>query len=198
MAAAQVKVFTCAVCLFDVPVTDSVLMPCCDRDESTMKYCRRCIEIICTSGVGRCPTCRGHIAIQDGTVSVTTFRARCAICCNIKEIIDNNLCDACLLGSRYPLTYECQRCHRKQVIRHPMWRYQASPDEFGTATWACHQQCGDYKHIGELCLKMLPRYHQQNAQNVGTNTGSGCRESASRGSRRCIDLEMSNELLCQC
>lgn len=157
--AAQVEVFTCAVCLFDVPVTDSVKMPCCDRDESTMKFCRRCIEIICASGVGRCPTCRGYIAIQDGTVSVTTFRARCAMCCNIKEIVDDNLCDACLLGSRYPFTYECQRCHRKQVIPHPMWRYQTSPDEFGSATWACHQLCGDYTHwriVSEDVAKVPP------------------------------------------
>jgi len=25
-----------------------------------------------------------------------------------------------------------------------MWRYQTSPSEFGSASWACHQRCGDY------------------------------------------------------
>mmetsp|Transcript_77823 Transcript_77823/g.218397 ORF Transcript_77823/g.218397 Transcript_77823/m.218397 type:complete len:95 (-) Transcript_77823:218-502(-) len=25
-----------------------------------------------------------------------------------------------------------------------MWRYQPSPNDFGTASWACHASCGDY------------------------------------------------------
>jgi hypothetical protein len=27
-----------------------------------------------------------------------------------------------------------------------MWRYQATPTEFGTCTWACHRGCGDYTY----------------------------------------------------
>jgi hypothetical protein len=25
-----------------------------------------------------------------------------------------------------------------------MWTYQPSPTEYGTASWACHQRCGDF------------------------------------------------------
>jgi hypothetical protein len=54
------------------------------------------------------------------------------------------MCDACLLGSRYEFHYECSGCHRLQRIPHPMWQYQASPTEFSSAGWACHQRCRDY------------------------------------------------------
>jgi len=27
-----------------------------------------------------------------------------------------------------------------------MYRYQPSPTEYGSSTWACHQSCGDYTH----------------------------------------------------
>lgn len=60
--------------------------------------------------------------------------------------MDRGMCDACLLGMRYQLHYECQRCHKAQQIPHPMWRYQETPLEFGNITWACHRDCGDYTH----------------------------------------------------
>ncbi|EGB11509.1 hypothetical protein AURANDRAFT_70956 [Aureococcus anophagefferens] len=44
-------------------------------------------------------------------------------------------------GDWYPLRYECEGCGKHQRIGHPMWRYQASPTEFGTTTWACHRLC---------------------------------------------------------
>jgi len=68
------------------------------------------------------------------------------MCRKTKVIIDHGQCDACLLGMRFPLHYECERCHRAQQIPHPMWRYQASPTTFGNRTWACHRGCNDQTH----------------------------------------------------
>ena len=52
-----------------------------------------------------------------------------------------------LTGRRLgPLRYECDRCHRVQLIAHPMYRYQPDPLTFGTDTWACHAGCGTYTH----------------------------------------------------
>eukprot|EP00406_Dinophysis_acuminata_P076386 CAMPEP_0179268002 /NCGR_PEP_ID=MMETSP0797-20121207/30217_1 /TAXON_ID=47934 /ORGANISM="Dinophysis acuminata, Strain DAEP01" /LENGTH=223 /DNA_ID=CAMNT_0020976273 /DNA_START=55 /DNA_END=726 /DNA_ORIENTATION=+ len=135
----------CAVCFEEEP---PLAMPCCGKDGSTVAYCRRCIEIICeqAQGVGRCPSCRGYITIKDGGVSVAEKRARCQMCCQNKIIVDQGLCDACLLGRQHVFKYECQRCRRTQQIPHPMWRYQATPTEFGGASWACHRGCADYTH----------------------------------------------------
>ena len=69
------------------------------------------------------------------------FRFRCA-----QVIVERNLCEPCLYGSLHTLRYECDGCHRTQRIPHPMWRYQADPDSYGGATWACHQRCGSYTH----------------------------------------------------
>ena len=66
---------------------------------------------------------------------------QCMICRQTRVIVDRSMCDACSLGMRYPLRYECEGCGKHQRIGHPMWRYQASPTEFGTTTWACHRLC---------------------------------------------------------
>ena len=54
----------------------------------------------------------------------------------------------CALG--FPIDrcrgYECARCHRIQEIPHPMWRYQKGPNDYGTASWACHQGCDAFTH----------------------------------------------------
>lgn len=131
----------CAVCFEADNLVD---MPCCGREGGTAGYCRRCLEIICQQGhgVGRCPSCRQHISIQGSIVSISERRAQCLMCRQSRIIIDRNMCDACLLGSQLPpIRYECSHCHRHQRIPHPMFRYQASPAEFGTASWACHQGC---------------------------------------------------------
>lgn len=137
---------TCAVCL---EVEPRVKMPCCGRDGSTVGYCRRCIEIICeqAQGVGKCPSCRAYISTDGaGGVKVTEAVAQCRMCCQRKVIINDGQCDACLLGSRYPLPYECSECHQIQRISHPMWRYQESLGSFGTASWACHCRCNSQTH----------------------------------------------------
>jgi hypothetical protein len=142
--------FTCSVCLEDETEENRAKMPCCSRDTSTIAYCRRCVEIICERSpghVGRCPTCNKFIAIDSsGSVSVTERVAACAICRQERTIIDLNCCSPCLLGRRYALVYECNRCHQLQRIPHPMWNYQPTPQEFGTDSWACHRGCGTYTH----------------------------------------------------
>ena len=54
----------------------------------------------------------------------------------------------CALG--FPIDrcrgYECARCHRIQEIPHPMWRYQKGPNDYGTASWACHEGCDAFTH----------------------------------------------------
>mmetsp|Transcript_83392 Transcript_83392/g.212330 ORF Transcript_83392/g.212330 Transcript_83392/m.212330 type:complete len:223 (+) Transcript_83392:84-752(+) len=135
----------CAVCFEeDGP---QVSMPCCTREDSTVGFCRRCVEIICeqAQGVGRCPNCRQYISIdQQGRVSITEKQDNCRMCRQTRVIVGSGMCDACLLGSRFSFQYECNRCHRFQRIPHPMWRYQPSPNDFGTASWACQAGCGDY------------------------------------------------------
>jgi len=140
--ASLLESFNCSICFQDEFFRAT--MPCCGTAESSMIFCRRCVEIICDGGVGRCPSCRGYIQIEDGTVRVSENKGQCHMCQQQKVLLDRGLCDACLLGSRYRFTYECNRCHGRQCIPHPMWRYQESPDVPGTSTWACHQSCGDY------------------------------------------------------
>jgi hypothetical protein len=55
--------------------------------------------------------------------------------------------------------YCCDRCNQYQRIAHPMYRYQASPGEFSTSTWACHGACSDYTHwmIASADVAKIPR-----------------------------------------
>eukprot|EP00927_Polykrikos_kofoidii_P087086 TRINITY_DN9950_c0_g1_i2.p1 TRINITY_DN9950_c0_g1~~TRINITY_DN9950_c0_g1_i2.p1 ORF type:complete len:233 (+),score=24.69 TRINITY_DN9950_c0_g1_i2:52-699(+) len=150
---------TCAVCFEEEP---HVRMPCCGREGSSIGYCRRCIEIICeqAEGTGACPCCRHHITIgAAGVVSKAVNRAKCWMCRQMRVIVRRGVCDACLLGRRFPLRYQCKRCNGTSVISHPMWRYQASPSEFGKVTWAC-QRCHDYTHwrVVPECLSQVPDF----------------------------------------
>ena len=111
---------------------------------------QRCVEIICErapGGAGKCPTCSNYIKItRAGRVEVTQRIAPCLICRQQRTIIDLDLCSMCLLGRRYALVYECDRCHNLQRIPHPMWKYQNSPQEFSTDSWACHRGCNTFTH----------------------------------------------------
>lgn len=144
---------SCAVCFEDG--SPPVPMPCCGKAGSTVAYCRRCIEMVCTmaadeDGVGRCPSCRTHIRMSEpgehgGEVQVVEKRGTCMMCMSENKVLgDQGMCDACVLGDRFPLRYECSGCRLIQTIPHPMWRYQATPESFGTATWACHMMCDDF------------------------------------------------------
>uniref|UniRef100_A0A7S4RWF0 RING-type domain-containing protein n=1 Tax=Alexandrium monilatum TaxID=311494 RepID=A0A7S4RWF0_9DINO len=133
----------CAVCLIS---RDLVAMPCCPTEGSSTQFCFRCIELICQhgGGTGKCPKCRKHIVIKNGAVALNTEQMRCIMCRQMRIITENRMCDACNVGCRRPLLYECERCHRRQRIPHPMYRYQPSPQEYCNSSWACHQGCGDY------------------------------------------------------
>jgi len=146
----------CAVCWGefsdDAPVAE---LPCHVAPAgSTMQYCVRCIQIICETspgGVGRCPTCRAFLKKADGSTFEVSDRVEtCTLCQQPRTIIGDirghPVCDACMLGNQNPLRYECQRCGRNQRIPHPMYRYQATPEEFGNDSWACHNACGDFTH----------------------------------------------------
>lgn len=124
-------------------------MPCCHREDSTMHYCRRCLEILCdqgTNSVGRCPTCRTFFTIEGGVVANCENIGQCRMCRQSRVILDRNTCDACLFGSLHVFTYECSHCHCLQRIPHPMWRYQPSPNDYSTVSWACHARCKDYRN----------------------------------------------------
>jgi hypothetical protein len=143
-------VFQCAICLEDGALGHKATMPCCARDGSTIAFCRRCTEVICErggGGVGRCPTCRHYIKIGgDGEVELAVLTANCRQCQQMRVIVDNDMCERCLLGTKYCFTYECDGCHQLQRIPHPMFMYQRAAAEFSTDTWACHRGCETFTH----------------------------------------------------
>ena len=160
----------CAVCLETFNDTDCVpaRLPCCQRETSTFGVCLGCLEEICNhytveaGRVGKCPRCRERLYVSaDGVVSKAPQpRGKCRMCCQERVLLDGGKCDACILGSQFALTYECDRCGRHQRIPHPMWRYQTTPGEFGTSTWACHNGCDDYTHwrVIEADLGRVPAH----------------------------------------
>lgn len=156
---------TCAVCLVDG--IKGVMMPCCGTEGSSISYCRRCLQVLCEHGrsnTASCPTCRKTFTIdKEGNVTNVTKpinRGQCRMCRQQKEIIRSNLCDACIVGSTNALRYECHKCHKFQRIPHPMWRYQETPEKFGSASWACHVACGDYTRwrIAKDDVKNVPSH----------------------------------------
>ena len=116
---------TCAVCLeqLDPPSRgadgERAAMPCCDRDGATMAFCVGCVDIICSQGpggVGRCPKCRALVRrSNDGARGVfvgAELHGTCRMCLQSRTIVDveRNVCDACELGARHALRYECRAC----------------------------------------------------------------------------------------
>ena len=142
--------FTCAICLDDLPPPPARL-PCCGSSSSTIQYCADCVAAVCRNGVGgvgRCPTCRAYFTVDSaGTITQCERQDVCAICRQGRLIVAEHrghpLCDACHFGRAVPLRYECANCSAVQHIPHPMYRYQRTPHEFGTTSWACHR-CGDF------------------------------------------------------
>lgn len=112
---------TCAVCLEPTSASTLAVMPCCDREGATVAFCLRCIELVCQHGpgnVGRCPKCRAYVKISaDGSAVEAAERfATCAMCRQDRQIVDGGVCDACVLGVRHRLRYECQRCGGAQMV----------------------------------------------------------------------------------
>jgi hypothetical protein len=76
---------SCAVCYEDFVDKDRAVLPCCGTRESTVQYCRRCIEIIIERGIdgnlGRCPTCSTYLQKSGGVFKVFDQTAgRCRMC----------------------------------------------------------------------------------------------------------------------
>ena len=161
----------CCICLDGSE--NLLIMPCCGTETSTIKYCGGCIKLMCDADdtqkgtVGVCPICKKSFEMEFKVTALKKFevRGRCVMCCQGNKVIvsPDSLCENCLLGKAHPYKYTCDRCGKSQVIPHPMGRYQNSSDEFGSATWACHQKCGDYTHwkivqeeIAKIPAALLP------------------------------------------
>ena len=134
-------------------------MPCCYTPTSTAKYCRECIRHVCNypeQNIGKCPTCRQYIQIDASSgagvdqwdVIRASRRDPCTACQQLRVIVDaeRQLCEKCLLGLRFMFNYECEICHRRQRIPHPMFIYQELPNSFSSDTWFCHQLCQRQTH----------------------------------------------------
>ena len=156
----------CAICFDEASSTNIKFakFPCCGHadETSSIKVCTTCLIVLSnptsdgTARVGRCPRCRSWIVVRtpsssensDLEISTVVNAGTCKICMQVKEhLVENaSVCDACFLGRRYPLLYECEHCHVTQRIPHPMYRYQSSPEEFGNVTWACQGRCRKFTH----------------------------------------------------
>mmetsp|Transcript_5937 Transcript_5937/g.7198 ORF Transcript_5937/g.7198 Transcript_5937/m.7198 type:complete len:241 (+) Transcript_5937:73-795(+) len=139
--------FSCAVCYESLPVSGIAVLPCCYKSNSSTRFCRECIRIICSrgNGLGKCPICSKSIRVAEtGEISVAENCEHCFCCSQLRVIADQRrkLCSACLLGRQYALRYECQGCSSFAIIRHPMWRYMEAPTSFTTDTWFC-RRCRD-------------------------------------------------------
>ena len=136
--------------------TNPLYMPCCSVARSVIKFCGDCIKILCEDDpgtpetVGKCPLCdhRRFEYETDGGSTVTGLkvyekRGRCRMCCQPnKVLIEDTLCENCLVGRDHEYSYTCARCGGSQTISHAMWKYQSAPDKFGSAAWACCVWCG--------------------------------------------------------
>mmetsp|Transcript_32413 Transcript_32413/g.36807 ORF Transcript_32413/g.36807 Transcript_32413/m.36807 type:complete len:201 (-) Transcript_32413:355-957(-) len=148
---------TCAICLecFGTGGVQHAPTPCCERDTSSVRFCLRCLELVCRlspfeENIAHCPRCRRLVRVEDGIVRAAQLpqrRGRCRMCCQIHVLVNQYYCSACQQGTESgPLRYECQECHGIQRIHHPMYRYQEAHDRFAAgSTWACHVGCEDQR-----------------------------------------------------
>ena len=155
--------FHCAVCYENCPASSEARMPCCHNPTSTLRYCQQCVEIICESPPGRCPTCSSPIQFSNGVVTSSERQDPCRMCGQMRMIVDDHrmICESCILGLRYCFNYECDSCHRVQRIPHPMWKYQELPTSFSRETWACHLGCQAQTHwriISEQAALVPPEH----------------------------------------
>lgn len=206
---------TCAICLDNVTSFQNTNvtfchLPCCGTDgreeRSSTKVCTACMLLLSSptsSGdarIGHCPRCRSWLVIKDAglTIEAVDSAGQCRICNQVKELlVEDKVCDACFLGRTRPLFYECRECHMPQCIPHPMYRYQASVEEYGTTSWACQGPCqnfttwrilpdqvtfipagdapeewGDYLETARE--RVMEARQQMRQLNTGSNTNGGC------------------------
>jgi hypothetical protein len=163
----------CTICSDAVNGMHFPELPCC-RETSICTACIRLLTHPITAEgqrAGRCPSCRSWITAKpigsESSVEVEMEIAvvdpvadqNCSVCNQVKDYMlvqdGQSVCDACFLGRRHPLEYECQCCSVRQRIPHPMYRYQVAPGEFGTVAWACSQgDCGKFTRW-RICADQL-------------------------------------------
>jgi hypothetical protein len=141
-----------------------------DAHVSFIRFCRACVTTLAAAdreGCIRCPTCRACLRVvaeplaeSEATrpppppsptplppplrVEVLPRGGQCQLCHQVRELVDRQLpvCEPCCAGMRgAPIAYECSGCGGFQRIPHPMWRYQATPLDWSSDTWFCHQRC---------------------------------------------------------
>ena len=158
-AHAEKESFQCCICLesFFVESSKLVSLTCCKPPSAPCSpLCSQCCVLLAQhgqfAGVGRCPLCTSYFRLRDPHATPVLLEVlknlqQCRCCKQLRTILDEprRLCDACVLGQRLCLVYECERCRGAQRIPHPMWRYQPSPTSFSGETWAC-QRCSDFTH----------------------------------------------------
>lgn len=95
--------FQCAICFADKTSAERIEMPCCDRADSSVKYCKACILTVAKMGInglfGRCPTCSSYFAIKNGiVVGATGTMGQCRMCAQMCELADPRraMCESCL------------------------------------------------------------------------------------------------------
>lgn len=155
----------CVIC------SDAVIqianLPCCKGKD----VCVNCIQLVTypltdKQRVGHCPCCRTWISVQPNLEIAVVQPGKeqtCSVCNQVKDYVfaqentsNGAVCDACFLGRRYPLEYECEACHVRQRLPHPMYRYQKSPDEFGQVAWACSEKkCGSKFSHWRICADQI-------------------------------------------
>lgn len=156
----------CVVCL-EQPKGSNVYadMPCCQEQKlghesaTGNDICTACVLLLCSptsdgeSRVGRCLGCRQWLAVRttaDATITIEVIdkEGPCGVCNQTKShLVEQSseagtVCDACFLGKRRALLYECKECHCHQRIPHPLYRYQLpSVNDYGDVSWACQLEC---------------------------------------------------------
>jgi hypothetical protein len=158
------ELLQCAVCLGEAverSCGDGTILPlpCCGN-----RMCRSCLAALTAPArhdecrVGRCPCCRSWIVVEsssngseDGATAapsigpgfqlhLVSVAGKCQVCCQVKQLLvdDSSTCDECFVGLAHPaLLYECDRCRREQRVPRPLYRYQDTPDTFGSAAHPC-------------------------------------------------------------
>eukprot|EP00815_Leptocylindrus_aporus_P004546 CAMPEP_0116055088 /NCGR_PEP_ID=MMETSP0322-20121206/3191_1 /TAXON_ID=163516 /ORGANISM="Leptocylindrus danicus var. apora, Strain B651" /LENGTH=476 /DNA_ID=CAMNT_0003538609 /DNA_START=81 /DNA_END=1511 /DNA_ORIENTATION=- len=146
---------TCVLCYKNVSNReDFATLPCCsDRP----LVCKDCIILLSYDDlenrckVGRCPLCQTWVKLGIDGFGIKKIESEgtCKVCNQRRPITigkkegesDEVICDACFLGKKSPLLYECDGCGKFQRIPHPMYRYQATSGSFSRNKWKCHRDC---------------------------------------------------------
>ena len=187
----------CNVCLVEgLTPADTATMPCCDST-GAYRMCRECCVAIVppAPGVGRCPFCREHVRRVEAPgsrddVRVVGDAGTCLMCNQPRVLVGRHprapantpphLCHRCDLGLRLPaLRYRCDECRAVQVIAHPMFLYQRTPQDVTDDTWAC-ARCQDQRRF-RLLLEDIPRVPPEELPD-----GWGARDDVIRRAREMV------------